>query len=609
MLTLFAVFGCAKTETAPAPPAEQETVAYDTTPRSICAALPATDELGRKLPENKDVGGEREGKFVGLFYWIWHTSYATQTYVCNICDVISLYPEAATDYYHPAWGGRVLPAYWWGEPMFGYYRNTDTWVLRKHAEMLCEAGVDVIVFDCTNGTFTWDDSYPTLFEVFQRCREDGVRTPQVAFMLPFAANEDTKTSLKKLYADIYSPGRYRDLWFQWKGKPLIIAHGEVFKGAASGTLENEIYNFFTFRPNVGTYNCKNQTQRNTSWGWLEIAPQKGWYATAGGWEEVTVGVAQNWSKARGLTAMNAPGVFCRSYTDASGLSTEKGAVNRGLNFQEQWENALAIDPEFIFITGWNEWVAGRHESWQGQSNAFPDQFDQECSRDIEPMKGGHGDNYYYQMISGIRRFKGVPEGRTLVPAVETSPDGWKDLLRLNTGWWGDAESFDAYRGNALVRRCEGWGSDVNVNTCANIDITGARVRHDSENLYFLVTAGQELSPEKCTLQLFIDTDRLHSTGWEGYDFKVAFSKGRAMLYKNRDKVWEWDGYRTVESLLQGKAYAIRIPLRFLGLSGIDIEFKWMDNIPESCSGGPETFWTYGDTAPIGRFNYPYSGEL
>lgn len=29
---------------------------------------------------------------------------------------------------------------------------------------------------------------------------------------------------------------------------------------------------------------------------------------------------------------------------------------------------------------------------------FVDQFNQENSRDVEPMRGGHWDTYYYQMV-------------------------------------------------------------------------------------------------------------------------------------------------------------------------------------------------------------------
>jgi len=64
--------------------------------------------------------------------------------------------------------------------------------------------------------------------------------------------------------------------------------------------------------------------------------------------------------------MNAPDVFGRSYTHHSGLIGGTDAVNHGYNFQEQWERALQLDPQFIFVTGWNEWIAGRYE--RGDNN-------------------------------------------------------------------------------------------------------------------------------------------------------------------------------------------------------------------------------------------------
>ena len=33
----------------------------------------ATDALGRKLPTHQEVGDLKTDKFVGLFYWTWHT--------------------------------------------------------------------------------------------------------------------------------------------------------------------------------------------------------------------------------------------------------------------------------------------------------------------------------------------------------------------------------------------------------------------------------------------------------------------------------------------------------------------------------------------------------
>ena len=78
-------------------------------------------------------------------------------------------------------------------------------------------------------------------------------------------------------------------------------------------------------------------------------------------------------------------------------------------FGKQWERALQVDPQFIFITSWNEWIAMRLPEFNGRREPvmFVDQYTQEYSRDIEPMKGGHGDDYYYQLVSYVRRYKGV----------------------------------------------------------------------------------------------------------------------------------------------------------------------------------------------------------
>ena len=59
------------------------------------------------------------------------------------------------------------------------------------------------------------------------------------------------------------------------------------------------------------------------------------------------------------------------------------------------------------MTGWNEWTAGKF-SRPGLPVVFVDQFDQEYSRDIEPVAGLHNDNYYYQLVANVRRYKGFP---------------------------------------------------------------------------------------------------------------------------------------------------------------------------------------------------------
>ncbi|MBQ6164809.1 MAG: hypothetical protein IJK23_10090, partial [Clostridia bacterium] len=151
----------------------------------------ATDALGRTLPLGGEVREKRDDRFVGLFYWTWHVGQASWTpYPVNVNEVVTNDPSAVHDLNNPAWGGLGVPHHW-DEPLYGYYDTDDRWVLRRHAELLAAADVDVVIFDNTNGTATWKDSYDVLFEVFDEARKDGVDTPQIAFLLPFFSHEDT----------------------------------------------------------------------------------------------------------------------------------------------------------------------------------------------------------------------------------------------------------------------------------------------------------------------------------------------------------------------------------------------------------------------------------
>ena len=94
-------------------------------------------------------------RFVGMFYWTWHQGDDenggrdnTSIEVKNITEVLREHPEAINDYNHPAWGepGKRPGVFYWDEPIFGYYHTTDPWVLRKHAEMLADAGIDAVFF-------------------------------------------------------------------------------------------------------------------------------------------------------------------------------------------------------------------------------------------------------------------------------------------------------------------------------------------------------------------------------------------------------------------------------------------------------------------------------
>ena len=566
----------------------------------------ATDALGRKLPAFEEAGPLKQDKYVGMFYWTWHTDgLAKFSPVMNCTEILKNNPEAARDADHSAWKGIWGGIFWWDEPLFGYYRTTDPWVLRKHAEMLADAGVDVVFFDCTNGDFTWKSSYMALLKVWSEAREQGVKAPQIAFLLAFSPTDGALKAIRELYADLYKKGLYKNLWFMWEGKPLIMAYPDE-------RIEKAILDFFTFRPGQPDY--VNGPSRKDHWAWLENYPQHGYGKKPdGGYEQVTVGVAQNACDASGghCYAFNAPGSYGRSYTKKSGHDTRDDAYLYGLNFQEQWSRAFELDPELVWITGWNEWTAGRWESWPPHDPykpfAFPDQYDRERSRDIEPAKswGRFGDVYYVQLVSNVRKFKGM--------AKPLQASGMKTIRMGNLSDWEDVKPlFRHYKGNTLHRDHPGQGDSLHyTNKTGRNDIVLAKVARDDKHLYFYVETADDLSPETDPkwMRLFIDTDRNKKTGWEGYDFVInRLAPGKKAVVEKSMLGWNWEKKGEAEYAVKGNVLEIKISRNVLGLSkgALDFEFKWSDNMQDE--GNIMDFYVNGDVAPSGRFNFRYAAS-
>ena len=568
-----------------------------------------TDALGRKAPAYGEAPAKRSDRKVAMFYWTWHTEpIVNYKRIGNITHILRDHPEAIDDYDHPAWDTGAN-SYFWEEPLFGYYRSTDPWVLRKHAEMLADAGVDVVFFDCTNASLTWQSSYEALFDVWTQAQQDGVNVPQIAFMLPFGPVDWSLVSLRQLYRDVYKTGRAENLWFRLHGKPCIMAYPDNLTASAE---DREIASFFTFRP--GQPDIVDGPGRPDQWGWLEAYPQHKFVERPdGGCEEMVVCVAQNANDASEghCVAFNAPGTYGRSYTKAHGHDTTAGAYLYGKNIQEQWDYAIRCDPDLIFITGWNEFIAGRHVGWHPARPyypfAFPDQFDWEHSRDIEPNKGwgDKGDVYYCQLVDNVRRYKGVA-----APQKVSSPR----TLRIGRfdGWETVTPDFRHYRGNTMHRAHKGHADTYYTNSTGRNDIVGAKVARDRRNVYFYVETDAPITScaDRRWMRLFIDIDRDKSTGWEGYDFVLNYESprgGKALLSRQRGSGWAWEPAGEVAYAVDGNRMEVRIPRKLLGAADpLDFEFKWSDNMQQE--GDILDFYCNGDAAPGGRFNFVYREE-
>jgi len=568
----------------------------------------ATDALGRKVRDYNTSGEKKKDKFIAMFYWTWHEGNDDTTYqVKNITEIVRQYPEAMKDYNHHAWGNKKPGFFFWEQPLLGYYKTTDPWVLRKHAEMLADAGVNAVFFDCTNGSITWKESYEALMKTWDQAQKDGVSVPKIAYILPFGPLPNAMVSLRQLYRDVYKPGLYKNLWFIWKGKPCIMGYPDSLTNSIE---DKEIAEFFTFRPAQPDY--VDGPSRKDHWGWLENYPQHGYVSGENGkFEQVTVGVSQNASPSTNghCSAFNLPGSFGRSFSQRNGFDPRVDGYLYGWNFQEQWDRAFEIDPELVFITGWNEYIAGQwlpHHGWTGDPFSFVDQFDWDHSRDIEPNKGwgDKGDVYYLQLVDNVRKFKGM-----LTP---DKPSGPKTITIGKVDGWADVRpEYKTYKGNTQHRDHRGRYDQYYTNNTGRNDLVAAKVARDSEKIYFYVETAEALSPrsDRNWMMLFIDTDRDKSTGWNGYDFivnRISPKSNKAVIEKNVGGRWEWEQVAHAKYVVNINKLELEINREALNLTGkiIDFEFKWNDNMQEN--GNIMDFYVNGDTAPGGRFNFAYT---
>jgi hypothetical protein len=196
----------------------------------------AVDGLGRALPNITQVGPRRANRTVGIFYFIQIGYYRTIDGPYDVSKILKAHPEALYNVNDSHWGSYNCTHHW-GESLFGYYVSDDDFIIRKHASMLVNAGIDVIIFDVSYGRI-FRDAYHKLCSIYTDIRAKGGRTPQIAFFCPFTYRGNMgKNVTRELYEDLYAKGLYSDLWFRWKGKPLMLAD--------PGYVDDDIRQFFT----------------------------------------------------------------------------------------------------------------------------------------------------------------------------------------------------------------------------------------------------------------------------------------------------------------------------------------------------------------------------
>lgn len=564
------------------------------------------DSLGREMPTHEDVGPPRD-RTAMIFYFTWHGSHGYDEMYNPTREhgqgVLS--KEPGREYKGPYDLTKILAGeaefgpwhamHHWGESQFGYYVADDPWVIRRHAHMLVDAGVDAVALDVTN-SFVYPDNIRAILGVFDELNARGEKTPKVTF-LTNSAHVDV---VERLYREFYSTGQHDSHWVMHQGKPVMMASSEG--------LSDELLDYFTLRQSWAWSNPAGWFgDGQHKWPWLDNWPQNyGWDTDPDVPEFTSVSVAQHSTTNIG-----------RSHFNNTQPPVEDQHPERGIYFGQQFDRALDIDPPFLFITGWNEWIGMRfppdpNVGMLGKTSEevgyfFVDIYNEEYNRDIEPTMEPGKDALYYQMAQYLRRYKGARPLPPATPPVTIPMDG--DFAP----WDSVGPEYRDHLTDTMHRDHIGWGRYDYVNETGRNNIVIAKVARDSENVYFYARTEKPLTDpsDPDWMTLFIRVPGSDAPDWEGFHYAVnrAPSSGGQVVVEACAGGWAWRATGTANIAIGVDELAIAVPRAALGPAGaspLDIEFKWVDNMQNP--GDIMDFMKYGDAAPNGRFTYRYKAD-
>ena len=557
------------------------------------------DEYGRSLTP---VSSRKEDKEVGIFYFLWLGQHGAP----EIYDISKILPEHGKDILFHTDDRKVSPAgqfHWWSQPLYGYYNSSDEFVIRRHMELLTQAGVDFLVFDVTN-CFTYQSVAEKVMKVISELRAEGWDAPQITYM----THSRSIQTIKTLYNDVYKKELYPESWYRVDGKPMIIGYtkeADDMKEAAErgdtsyrpGDLPQELQDFFYTRHVLWPY--ENGSGIDKAWPYTEWQ-----YPQPVRTDMISVSIATHPALPFSFSLTHEGRMnWGRGYDPRRKKNLAEG-VESGTFFDYQWQTVFKRDPRFVMITGWNEWVAQKN-LYEGEY-CFVDGVNMEYSRDAEPMKGGYEDAYYIQMMYNIRKYKYDPAEGMIADTVRKTID-------VN----GAATQWDNV--NAVYRRVgKDDGSRNSVGGAPTVryeqeavrnNITEVRVTNDTENLYFYIKCENDIvtAEDGNWMNLFIGLGTSPTVkGWESYEFAINRTRnGSAAAIEKLNPDYTGEALEaTATYSVQGNVMQISIPRAALGLeNGGDFYFKVADGVADPAE--IMDYYATGRSLPMGRLSYLY----
>ncbi len=459
VVTAIALAAACATSNAPdgAGPAGEEAGADGLTGADAASDAPAVDaDAARPADAGSDgdaapddpfketlVGADVPDHRVGMFYLVWHAPAATAMSAIvdaggalhTLEDVVRSNGALRYGDLYEKYGveAQAMSLYWNVRPSLGFYciyraRAGESGAVpdckdigattSTHAAQLVAAGIDHVVIDATNlvdvdkngGDLLQLRPTEVLFEEWAKLRAAGKKTPQIAVWnaIPAGAVQwqkhlalyqnpaydglvlrDKKTNKKVFFAVDSQDARAPD--------PAILAQ------IAAANVE--VQRMWTI---AGTDASIDR------WAFMS-------YCQAGGKDTTSIigagDCAQPYTPKS--TLGSAVAVAPSFQTGYGSLPNGSAGKLAGTTFRRQWGTAFGVMPDYVFVSGWNEFVAqpqpnpyagdpfardvGLERDPEGQK-LFVDTFGAEYGRDIEPT-AEYGTAYYDLLRSCVRVYR------------------------------------------------------------------------------------------------------------------------------------------------------------------------------------------------------------
>lgn len=573
--------------------------------------ITGTDDFGRVITPVS--GKDNPDRYVGMFFFLTlgqHTNHSG-IYDINAITYEGLSHKAFTDY--DTFITPVGAAHFWGEPVFGYYNSLDPWVIRKQVEMLTMAGIDFIVLDTSNNVL-YEHVTSVLFRILLEYQEQGWDVPKVVYYLGKHDLNADKNVFSQVYNIFYANDTYKSLWFTPNNpaNPMIIAPDNVISSFhhSSNAQEKRYAELFDFRV---TQWPNEETLHENGAPWIDFTypqtSQQGWISLSTA-QHVTVNMSDTVnSRGRGWhpTRYNAH----RGYWTGENNHDD---WRKNLNFQAQWDTVLGMTPEqkakdakYVFLTGWNEWVAEKLRAGNGKYFTC-DTYSPEYSRDIEPTRSaGLKDYAYFLTIMNIHNDNFKPAVHYQYP--EITPDISKDDT---TAWDSSTAVYQDFVGECADRNFKNMAGDkIYVDKSGRNDIDTITLLHDKEYLYFRVTCAEDITAyrdgDHGWMNIWLKTSNARGDLFHGYEYiinrEVSGETSQILRCKSAS---DMESVGEADVRVYGKTMIVRIPLAAIGLDAnhYGVEWKVSDNV-QDIENDILNFYSTGDAAPIGTINFSY----